>query len=122
MVRRTPERVALELPSFCVRPPENESHVNAACGCTAENIQCRPSVLRHLEGGPHESHSHPNAPLGHLDRLADTPKCWFAVDQRPQEVSRTNRIGIRLHKGNGGDSHHRRSAWAICHSLVVNPP
>ena len=47
MVRRTSERVALELLCLFVWPPEDEPHVNAAGDRTIKDIQRGPSAIRH---------------------------------------------------------------------------
>jgi hypothetical protein len=76
-------------------------NVDAARRSPAEDVQGRPSAIRHLEIGPHESHRRPDAVTGRLDCRADTPERWFAVNQRPDDVPEAHGIGARLRKGNG---------------------
>ena len=101
VVRRAPERIALESFSFRIGPPENEPDIKTATGRALEDVQCGAAAIGHCEGRPHEGDGRPDAVSRSVDGLTNAPKCRLAVDQRPHDIPRTDGIGCVANKRNG---------------------
>ena len=92
MFRRAPEGIRLELFSFGIGSPEDESNIQTSRRRAIQDVQSRPPTVWHLEVCPHESHRRPNAPMSRLDGFTNAAECGLSVNEWPQRISRTRRI------------------------------
>src|SRR5277367_1704652 len=90
--RRAPESIRFESFGFGIGAPEDESNIQTSRRRAIQDVQRRPTTVRHLEVRPHEGHRRPNALTSCFDRFTNTAKCWLSIDERPQRISRTRRI------------------------------
>src|SRR5689334_8383283 len=99
MVHGSPKCVALPMLGFCIRSPEEYANIHTASCSPVQHVECGSSAIGHFEGGPHESHGHPDTAPGRLNRLADTPECGLAIHQGAYMIPGAQGIRARCHKG-----------------------
>ena len=107
MVHRSPKRMRFKVSVSASGRQKDDPDVDTTRRRPVQHVQCGSSTVGHFEGGPHESHGHPDTSSGRLNRLADTPEGRLAINQRPYEIPSAQGIGARLHKGNRAIVRHR---------------
>src|SRR5208283_5920307 len=75
MFRRAPEGIRSELFGFRVGAPEDESNIQATRRRAIQDVQRRPTTVRHLEVRPHKGHCRPNALTSRFDGFANMAEC-----------------------------------------------